>query len=78
MSFFAGLFGGGKSKVSQLPTRVETVKTPTVDDAAKSAQTELDRQRRAAGSGGRGSTILTANDSLEGTPVKKTVLGAGG
>ena len=76
MSFISGLFGGGKaSKVSQLPTRVEAVKTPTMDDAAKSAQDNLDRQRRAAAGGGRGSTILTANDSLEGTPVKKTVLG---
>jgi len=78
MSFLSSMFGGGKSaSVSQVvpQNRVATV-TPDKDAAAKSANEELKkRQQRAASNGGR-STVLTTNDSLEGTPVgRKSLLG---
>lgn len=79
-SLFSGLFGGGKiPKAQSMPsaTLVKSQATPTKDAAAESADNELKKRQRLAATQGSRSTILTQEDSLEGTKTKRsTVLGA--
>jgi len=74
----SGLFGGGKVDTPPPIKQIEYVKTPTKDSAAEAADADIKKRRQQAAASGKGGTILTglgASDNLDGTPVRKNILG---